>query len=207
MRGKGSILMTWARMKFMALAGVAALLMLGFSSVAQGDSLFYGDYSVSDWTTTLTNSDGSVNTSGAPGSVLLTGGNNLTDAAGTTLFSITVPADTVLTFDWTYTTDDTGGAYYDPAGYEIDGTKTQLSPVGSLQGFTESGVTTVDLTAGETFAFYVYTRDNEGGAATLDISTGSVPAPEPSSLIMLGSALLALACFYGLRKRETLNEC
>jgi hypothetical protein len=94
---------------------------------------------VGNWTTTLSNSDGGVNTAGAPASIIVTGGDNGSFTWGETLFSITVPTTTTLTFGWTYTTYDGGGSYWDPAGYEIDGTEYQLSPPSSDFGFSGSG--------------------------------------------------------------------
>ena len=83
------------------LAGSFAVLFLLCTGVTQADSLFNGSYAVGNWTTTLTNSDGGVNTAGAPTSILLTGGNNGSEASGETLFSISVPTTTTLTFGWT----------------------------------------------------------------------------------------------------------
>jgi hypothetical protein len=174
------------------LASSFAVLFLLCTGVTRADSLFNGSYAVGNWTTTLTNSDGGVNTAGAPTSILLTGGNNGSEASGETLFSISVPTTTTLTFGWTYTTYDCCGSEWDPAGYEIDGTQFQLSPPSSVTGFSGSGVQTVNLVAGEQFGFYVDTADNIQGPGTLAVgpATGT---PEPSSLALLAAGLLGLA--------------
>jgi len=173
------------------LASSFAVLFLLCTGVTRADSLFNGSYAVGNWGTTLTNSDGGVNTALAPTSITLTGGDNQSGAFGETLFSITMPTNTTLTFGWTYKTFDCCGSFWDPAGYEINGTEYQLSPPSSVAGFSGSGVTTVNLTAGQQFGFYVDTADNFAGPATL--SVGATEAPEPSSFALLAAGLLGLA--------------
>ncbi|GCL41539.1 hypothetical protein [Dolichospermum planctonicum] len=50
---------------------------------------FTGDYAPSNWNLTNSNADGLVNTSNAPNSITLTGGDNGSDSFGRTTYSIT----------------------------------------------------------------------------------------------------------------------
>jgi hypothetical protein len=184
----------------LSLAVSFAVLFLLCSGATRADSLFNGSCAVGNWTTTLTNSNGGVNTALAPASVTLTGGNNGSGQFGETLFSITVPTTTTLTFDWTYTTFDCCGSYWDPAGYEINGTEYPLSPGDFVAGFSGSGETTVNLTAGQQFGFYVDTVDNAAGVATL--SVGAAAVPESSSLALLAAGLLGLAGLFRRGSRQ-----
>jgi hypothetical protein len=136
-----------------ALVFVCLLLWLTMTSTCKADSLFNGIYDVGNWTTTLTNSDGAVDTSSAPDVITMVGGNNGSGGPGEILFSIIAPTNDSFAFSWNYLTFDFDGSAFDPAGYEIDGVKTQLSPSFSEFGFLGSGVTTVNLTSGESFGF------------------------------------------------------
>ena len=176
----------------LALILATAILSLTVSSISKADSLFNGAYGVSNWTTTLTNSDGGVDTSMAPASVTLTGGDNQSGEFGETLFSIVAPTSTTLVFSWMYSSLDFG-AQFDPAGYIINGMQTQLSPSWSLPQVGATGVSTVDLNIVDIFGFYVDTSDNLSGSASLQVTGPEVIAtPEPSCLALLAVGMLAL---------------
>ena|ERR1700693_4979678 len=182
-----------------------AMLSLTVSSISKADSLFNGAYGVSNWTTTLTNSDGGVNTSMAPSSVTLTGGNNQSGNFGETLFWIVAPTSTSLVFNWTYSSLDFG-AQFDPAGYIINGTEFQLSPSWSLPQVGATGVTTVDLNGGHNFGFYVDTVDNLFGSASLQVTGPEVIAtPEPSCLALLAVGMIALGALSLKRGQFSFN--
>src|SRR3954471_19241502 len=101
---------------------------------------FTGPFAVGNWTTTLTGSPpgggapAGVNTSGAPTSVMLTGGdsgcgnfsNSGTPGPCATNFTITMPATLPLHFHWDYTTND-NGAGIDPFGILVNGAFTPLT--------------------------------------------------------------------------------
>jgi hypothetical protein len=181
-----------SRINKLVLILATAVLCLTVSSISKADSLFNGAYGVSNWTTTLTNSDGGVDTSMVPASVTLTGGDNQSGKFGETLFSIVAPTSTSLVFSWTYSSLDFG-AQFDPAGYIINGMQTQLSPSWSLPQVGATGVSTVDLNIGDIFGFYVDTSDNMSGSASLQVTGPEVIAtPEPSCLALLAVGMLAL---------------
>ena len=181
-----------SRINKLVLILATAILSLTVSSISKADSLFNGAYGVSNWTTTLTNSDGGVDTSMAPASVTLTGGDNQSGEFGETLFSIVAPTSTTLVFSWMYSSLDFG-AQFDPAGYIINGMQTQLSPSWSLPQVGATGVSTVDLNMGYIFGFYVDTSDNMSGSASLQVTGPEVIAtPEPSCLALLAVGMLAL---------------
>jgi hypothetical protein len=185
------------RLNFRRIVLALAVLFLLSSGAAYSDEFFYGPYAVGNWTTTLSNSDGWVDTSLAPSSVTLWGGDNQSGLGGTTLFSIIVPSATTQAFAWDYQTFDCCGGVWDPAGYEINGVFTQLSL--NLDPYVgSSGTTTVSLNAGDEFGFYVNTPDNILARAEITIS----PVPEPATLTLLGSALIGLAGMMTRRRRQ-----
>ena len=169
------------------------VLFLLCTGVTRADTVFIGFsglYAVGNWTTTLNNSDGGVNTVMAPIFVTLTGGDNGSGQFGETLFSITVPTTTIIAFGLYYSTVDEAPSR-DPAGYEIDGTKYQFSP-------GDYFVPPPILAAGQQFGFYVDTIDNLGGPATLEV----YGAPEPSSFALLAAGLLGLAGLFRRGSRQ-----
>ncbi len=84
-------------------------------------------------------------------------------------FSISVSSDITVSFDWDYFTFD--GPAFDPFGYAIDGTFVAVTNPGG--GTSQSGSTTVSLTAGQTFAFRAYTDDNTCGNSITQITNFS----------------------------------
>ena len=67
---------------------------------------FQDEYAPSNWTFTNSNADGSVNTSQAPTSISLTGGNNGSSDPGNTDYTTTAAAAGEVMFDWDYSTFD-----------------------------------------------------------------------------------------------------
>jgi hypothetical protein len=107
---------------------LVAVFLLFSAAQAHADSLFSGGYAVGNFTTTLSNSNGGLNTSLAPASVLLTGPNLNDSSSGETLFSLIAPTTTTIIFDWTYTTYDWGGAQWDPEATRSMGPSSSSRP-------------------------------------------------------------------------------
>ena len=94
---------------------------------------------------------------------MVIGTDNGSGTAGETDFEVAVTANETISFDWDYTTTDIAG--FDGFGYVINGTFTEVTDPGTAN---QSGSTTVSVSAGDTFAFRVFSSDNSfGGSETL----------------------------------------
>lgn len=124
-------------------------------------------------------------------------GSDNSSGSNNTFYTTIASAAATYTFNYTYTTKDCCGSFYDPAGYVIGSTLTQLSPDSSPAPYSFSDVVTFSVAAGETYGFYVATTDGRLGRADIAVTPGldvsSVPLP--ASAPMFGAALLALAGF------------
>lgn len=166
----------------MSTAGVA-FLMLGTMDSA-GAASFTGDYDPSTWTLTNNNADGYVDTTDAPFSVSITGGDNSSGQFGETLYTNTAVSSGLFSFDWSYTTQDLDSPFWDPFGFTLNETFTQLTD--DQGNDSQSGTFSTTLTAGDVFGFSVQTKDNLVGPATATISDVSFPddpqsVPEPTT--------------------------
>ncbi len=135
---------------------------------------FAGTYAPSLWTTTLTNSNGTV-TATPPNQISMTSSNGLS-GAGTTGYTITIPCSGVVTFNWSYSTVD--GPQYDYPKYSINGGTGIVFPGFIAQNGaskTQSGTFNLMVTAGQTFSFQAYSADNIGGACTIVITGFKAP--------------------------------
>jgi hypothetical protein len=148
---------------------------------------FSGPYAPSNWTLTTLNSDGTVNTAGAPNSISITSGDNGSGGSGDTNYTITMPASGTVSFDWDYTTVDTD-AFFDPFGYTVNGVFTPL--IDSFGVTSGSGSVILFLNAGDTFGFQANTFDNILGRSTTVISNFDAPVPEPISLVVFGGLIV-----------------
>lgn len=138
---------------------------------------FTGDYDVSNWTLTLTNSDGTVNTAGAPGFIEITSSDLGGGGSGNTDYTITVPQDTTITFSWAYSTTD--GSTWDYPLELINGDATVFPNFDMGGPNTQGGVLSIRVAAGDAFGFRMYTVDNLFGRATLTISNFELTPPPP----------------------------
>ncbi|OLP15429.1 PEP-CTERM motif family protein [Leptolyngbya sp. 'hensonii'] len=184
----------------LAVAGsVVTVGLLGSSAMAAG---FSGEYAPSEWTLTNTNTNGFVNTSGVPGSISLTGGNNGGSGFGQTAYTTAAKASGLVSFNWDYTTNDVDGSSFDPFGYILNGTFTQLTSNGLKT--PQTGNFSFAVLQGDTFGFAVNTTDNILGAANVVISNFAAPVPEPATVAGL-LAIGALGAGAIKRKRQTTN--
>jgi hypothetical protein len=169
----------------LATAGLAAVALPG---AAKAD--FSGYYAPGNWT--LTNSggstDGHVDTSGAPASITLFGGNSQSGTPGDTDFTIAAAASGTLSFHWSYFSTDTGP--YDAAYFLLNGVPTFLADNGS-QGSGDFSITLAPGT--NTIGFRVESLDNLLGDGELTISNFVAPVPEPSTLALLALGAIGVA--------------
>lgn len=186
--------------KSFLLATVATAAVVGFHSPALALG-FTGIFAPGNFTLNNSNADGSVDdTNAAIGTVVLTGGNNESLASGTTTWK-TTPAinqgGTVsFSFAWSFAGESvpyTPGTAGDRGGYIIDNTPIYLG----FQDGDNYFVSSLSLTAGQTFGFIVETANNTGGAGVLTITNfnftpEAMEIPEPSTILGTGVVLVAL---------------
>jgi hypothetical protein len=177
---------------------VAAALLLVAPTAAQAD--FSGPYTPSNWTFSNGSQDGSVDTSGAPDSITITGADNGVPNVNTD-FTIAAAGTGLWSFDFNWDNQDTDNLNFDSGGFLLNGVFT---PYG---GPDASGHTEEFVNAGEIIGFRVNTADGLFGPGVLTISNFSGPGergvstPEPGTLILmaLGAAGLAVG---RLRRRD-----
>lgn len=184
------------------LATVATAAVVGFHSPALALG-FAGIFAPGNFTLNNSNADGSVNdTNAATGTVVLTGGNDESLASGTTNWIAgPITQGGTVSFAWSFAgesvpyTPVTAG---DRGGYIINNTPTYLG----VQDGDNYYVSSLSLTAGQTFGFIVETANNTGGAGVLTITNFNftpeqIPdppeqIPEPSTILGNGVVLVAL---------------
>jgi hypothetical protein len=141
---------------------------------------------------TFYNDDGANGTlSGSYPVFTITGADDGSGNDDTAFYVQTYASATSVSFTWRYTSFDSGGSAYDPAGWILDGVQTQLSIDGG-PGTTSSGALTVSIGAGQTFGWYVHSFDSTSGPGVL---AGDVPppVPEPREAALLLAAHAASA--------------
>lgn len=146
---------------------------------------FSGSYTPANWTTSKTSGSGIVNTasvdaSGAPSTITITGSDDPSNPFLTTPvdidYTITAAASGTWSFNWSYVTNDQDqDPQYDLAGVLIGGVFTQLS-ANTLNLVNQSGTFSRAVTAGTVIGFRISATDNSFGNATFTISGFSAPA-------------------------------
>ncbi|WP_255147902.1 hypothetical protein [Synechococcus sp. ATX 2A4] len=139
---------------------------------------FAGVYDPANWTFETGLGDGSVNTTGAPNSIVLTGSNNDVEDIFT-IFTIAAPASGPVTFDWSFINND--GPDFEIFGYLLNG---NFQFIAADDG--SAGATTFGVVAGDVFGFSIDSTDGCCGEGIATISNFSAPVPGP--LPMLGAA-------------------
>ena len=157
----------------------------------QANAQFSGGYNTSNWTISKSPvSTGSVNTAGAPASILITGSDGAQAANVDTDYTIVAANSGIWSFSWSYHTNDTDGSpQFDPAGILINGVFTQLT---NNSGAVDQGggFTAPYVTAGTVIGFRIRATDNIYGTATLSISNFSPPGGIlPVNLLSFNAAL------------------
>lgn len=159
---------------------------------------FSGSYAIGLWNSVI--NGGTIDTSGAPGSVSLVSNNAGTLNANQDL-TFTAFENATISFDWEFTTTDSGtattaSAQWDPFGYLLGGSFVQLTNNNGAD--LQSGSVSFDVFVGDVFGFRANTVDGIAGAATTVIGNfqalGPAPAvvPLPPAVWLLGAAISGL---------------
>lgn len=154
-----------------------------FTAVApQAKGAFIGDYALSNFTLTNTNTNDTGFATVTPGGALVLTGGNGGSGLGPGMTDLTIAARGMGTvfFNYVYSTLDDPG--FDFAGYLLSGAFTQLA---NSDG--QSGSVTFPVDVGQIFGFRVATFDNTGEPGILTVSDFTAPSaagaiPEPGTL-------------------------
>jgi hypothetical protein len=167
-------------MKKLSMATVgAAVVALGAVDSAQAFG-FTGAYAPSNWTLSNNNTNGYVDTSNAPSSISIIGGEDGESGYGRTTYTTTALIGGLLSFNWSYGTADEN-PFYDPFSFVLNGAFTQLTNSSGPNG--QSGAFSTTLAQGDIFGFGIDTVDNLSGSGSATISDLATPVPEPVSTL------------------------
>jgi hypothetical protein len=149
-------------------------------------------YAPENWATEPSSHGGSINTAGAPETIVIEGPNGNIAAPDQIGFLITIPVAGNLEFDWLYTSIDSPP--WD-AAYFVNNTEF---PLGNTNG--QSGHIAVPVNAGDTIGWRVKSLDSIFGAGVLTINNFSAPAPgfaavpEPATGGLVGLSICCALC-------------
>jgi hypothetical protein len=165
---------------------VLVLVTLASSTALADDVGFTGNYSPGNFTSS---GGGSIDTSGAPNSIVIHGNNN--GFGGNTTFTTTAVYNATISFNWSYFTSDTDGGGFDFPFYVVLNGQNILCCDQFYGNGSGSGTISFQVNAGDTFGWGVNSYDGLFGAGHLTISNfksvGDVP--EPASLIPAGNGI------------------
>ena len=185
-------------------AVTAALVGLSMPALAQ----FSGDYDIEKWTIGhfpgSPPDQGTVSFGSAPTSITLEGSDEALagEAASRLEFTIAAPAAGQVSFSWFYVSNDESPSW-DQAGYRLGTGDAELFQLSNDSGdLTQGGTLSFQVAKNQTFGFYITSRDNSGGNATLTITNFMAPIPEPASVAMMSLGLLGVAVVAARRRRS-----
>lgn len=127
---------------------------------------FQGPFDPANWTEAKPGNS-SVDWTNAPDCVTIIGNDDGSGLAADTFISIIAPDDAIVCFDWTYFSSDVGD--WDSGGYHINNNPIQLAD-NDTHG---SGSASFPVNAGNTFGWYVHSRDSGFGPGVLETATSS----------------------------------
>jgi hypothetical protein len=134
--------------------------------VVQSNPGFAGDYDPANFNTSFVPAGVGGSVTESPDTIVVVGGSN--SIAGSTFSQAVIPATGTVSLAWQYTTTDVG-SQYDRAHYYINGVGTTMpgfTPGGAL---SQSGVASINVTAGQVFGFGIFTTDGLFGAGVLKV--------------------------------------
>ncbi|MDQ3047147.1 MAG: GEVED domain-containing protein [Bacteroidota bacterium] len=138
---------------------------------------FQGPFAPSNWILALSNSNGSVNTGGAPASISLTSSDNGSGSSGVTGYNYTFTCSGTVSFNWSYSTGD--GSQYDFPQYTVNGgAATTFSGYTMFGSSSQSGTQTIVVNSGDVLSLQANSSDNVGGSCVVNISAFSGPASD-----------------------------
>ncbi len=174
----------------LAIASIASISVLGNTQTAYaGVGGFSGTFDPSNWTE-FTEGNGFVDTTGAPASISVIGSDESIDCLGffpfslpsnllrpeqhdilncVTDFTITIPCDGTVDFDWSSVNSQESNVF-DVPGFLVNGVFTVLNHAG-----TDSGSQGVPVQLGDVFGFRVDATDDVSGFGVLDITNFDGP--------------------------------
>lgn len=181
---------------------LVVVLMVAASGTALADDIgFTGNYGLGNWTSNSNGGNGSVNTSGAPGSITIYGNNNGGSNINTT-FLTTAAYSGMISFSWNYTSNDPDTGFDFPFYIVVAGENVLCcNSITFGQNASGSGTISFFINAGDTFGWGIKSTDGIFGAGNLTITNfkSTSQVPEPASLFLMGTGLVAAAG--SLRKR------
>ena len=130
---------------------------------------FDGYFAPANWTYSVQNSNGVVNTAAAPASITITSGDGGV-GSGNTNYSIPIQCNGTINFTWSYSTVD--GAPYDYPRYSLNNGVSYVNFPGynTSGGTAQNGTASIPVIAGQIFVLNMYTTDNGYGPATVVVS-------------------------------------
>ncbi|MEZ5045695.1 MAG: T9SS type A sorting domain-containing protein [Chitinophagaceae bacterium] len=138
------------------------------------DTNFVGTYAPANWSLVNTNSNGSISTVFIPSQLGINSGTNGSFTDGTTSFEKVIICPGTVSFSWNYFTTDI--AYTDRPQYQVNSnTPVLMTGFNIFGGSTQSGTQTITVNAGDTLKLQMWTFDNDGISATVNISNFIAP--------------------------------
>jgi hypothetical protein len=170
---------------------ITAVLITVFAS--QAHAAFMDDYVVKNWHKSI--NQGAINTSKAPDSIKLTSSDSKNPkffGERNQDFTIASVGNGLVTFDWSYKTNDQDGPEFDPFGWLLNGVFTKLTNDNGK--IAQSGTFQVKVRAGDIFGFRANSSDSMFGSATTTVSNFSAPSqvPVPAAFWLMGAPLFGL---------------
>jgi hypothetical protein len=137
---------------------------------------FAGIYAPANWTFSVNNSNGTVNTGGAPANIIISSGMNNSGLPGSTNYSKAISCSGTVTFDWSYFCVDLFGSIFDYPRYTINGgAPINFSSFVIGGSNSQTGIQTIPVNPGDIIELQMYTIDNGSPQAFLTITNFAAP--------------------------------
>jgi MYXO-CTERM domain-containing protein len=161
-------------------AAAGAALILSSAQTARAD--FSGPYAPGNWVWITQPGSGATFTNDGTTLVITSSDNG---SGSSDLYLINLVASGTLSFDWTYTSADSGD--YDWGGYSYGNTVILAYNSNAPTG----GSVSLGVIGGQDFAFQIFSADGTFGPGVLTITNFVAPVPAPGALALLGLAAIS----------------